>query len=289
MTTRVDEKELSETEHKDALDILEDISEREEPVELTEASSAQAAQRRYTRIAYYSVALCVVIVILFAWLSSYYVISLQTQFSETTSGTMERFDSRIAKLESEFRPSAPEPKFVEFVVPASAPRLGSPDAKVTVVEFADFQCPFCGKFHDTVFSLLKKEYIDTGKVSFVYQDFAFLGKESDIAAQAAKCAGQQGKFWEYADYLFSHQAGENEGAFVSKNLKSFARTVQLNVQQFAVCLDSGTFAQAVDDETASGRKIGVSGTPTVLVNGKVLVGALPYTDFKQAIDEALAE
>jgi protein-disulfide isomerase len=178
---------------------------------------------------------------------------------------------------------------VQFTPPEGAPRLGDANAKVTIVEFADFQCPFCGRFQQSVYPQIKSEYIDTGKATLVYQDFAFLGEESTVAAEAAKCAGDQGKFWEYHDYLFTHQKGENQGAFVARNLKAFARLLKLDVAKFNACLDSGQKKQAVEDETTAGKNIGVTGTPTIIVNGKVFVGALPFDTFKQAIDEAFAK
>ncbi|MEK7647106.1 MAG: thioredoxin domain-containing protein, partial [Patescibacteria group bacterium] len=91
--------------------------------------------------------------------------------------------------------------------------LGNPEAPVTVVEYSDFQCPFCGRFFHTTLSEFKENYIKTGQAKFIYRDFAFLGQESIDAAAAAKCAGDQGKFWDYHDYLFSHQSGENQGNF----------------------------------------------------------------------------
>jgi len=96
-----------------------------------------------------------------------------------------------------------------------------------IIEYADFQCPFCGKFFKETEETLIKDYVDAGKVRFVYRDFAFLGKESLKAAEAARCAGDQGKFWEYHDYLYNHQNGENQGAFSNLYLKSFAGELKL--------------------------------------------------------------
>ncbi|HEV7424691.1 MAG TPA: thioredoxin domain-containing protein [Candidatus Paceibacterota bacterium] len=104
--------------------------------------------------------------------------------------------------------------------------MGSLQAKVTVVEYADFQCPFCGKlFQETEPTIMN--YVKDGKIDFVYRDFPFLGSESIRAAIAARCAADQGKFWEYHDYLYNHQSGENQGAFSDVNLKSFASVLKL--------------------------------------------------------------
>ena len=262
-------------------DVLSDASEK--PL------SELKLVKRAMRVAHYSVVVCLLAVMLFAWVSSYYVINLETKFSQSSAEMFAQLSGRIGKIEAVTRPAPQVPKFANFQVPDGAPRLGSADAQVTVVEFADFQCPFCSRFQQLVYPQLKAEYVDTGKASFVYQDFAFLGEESKLSGQAAKCASEQGKFWEYHDYLFSHQKGENEGAFSVKNLKTFARNLKLNYSDFGACLDSGKYATVVDAETKSGRDIGVTGTPTVLVNGKVMVGAQPYASFKQAIDEALAK
>ena len=94
--------------------------------------------------------------------------------------------------------------------------------------YEDFQCPFCGKFDRESEQMVRNTYVADGRVKFVYRDFAFLGPESIKAAEAARCAGDQGKFWEYHDYLFSHQNGENQGGFADPKLKSFAVGLGLN-------------------------------------------------------------
>jgi protein-disulfide isomerase len=104
---------------------------------------------------------------------------------------------------------------------------GNSQSGVTLVEYADFQCPFCGKFFNESEQTVIANYIKQGKINFVYRDFTFLGPESVEAAQAARCAADQGKFWQYHDYLFSHQMGENQGAFATPNLKTFAVTLGL--------------------------------------------------------------
>ena len=167
------------------------------------------------------------------------------------------------------------------------PVLGNPDAPVTVVEFSDYQCPFCGRFYKTVEKQLIDTYVKTGKVKFVYRDFAFLGDESQWAAQAANCAGDQGKYWQYHDYLFDHQQGENEGAFSKANLKRFAKDMGLNNAQFDLCLDSGKHEAEVAKDVEAGRQFGVGGTPTTFINGKLIAGAQPFAAFEQAIEEAL--
>jgi protein-disulfide isomerase len=165
--------------------------------------------------------------------------------------------------------------------------LGNADAKVTVVEFADYQCPYCEKWYSDIMPQLKSQYINTNKIKFVYQDLAILGPDSSAAAEATHCAADQNRFWQYHDYLFSHQGQENGGWAGATNLKKFAKALGMNTAQFNQCLDSGKYKQEVLDETAAGKSYGVSGTPSTFVNGQIVVGAQPFSVFQQAIDAAL--
>ncbi|MBI4099202.1 DsbA family protein [Candidatus Parcubacteria bacterium] len=167
------------------------------------------------------------------------------------------------------------------------PFLGPAEAKVTIIEFSDFQCPFCGRFFRDAEPRIIENYVKTGKARFVYRDLAFLGEESVRAAEAANCAREQNKFWEYHDKLFTSQSGENNGAFSDDNLKKFARDLQLGDQAFDACLDSGKYKSEVQKDTDDARLAGATGTPTVFINGRVLVGALPYENFAKVIEEEL--
>jgi len=165
--------------------------------------------------------------------------------------------------------------------------LGSPSAPVTFIEFGDFQCPFCGRFYSTTEKELVEKYVKTGQVKLIWRDFAFLGQESFDSAVAARCAGEQGKFWEYHNYLFENQKGENRGAFSVANLKNFARALNLETAQFNSCLDSQKYLPAVENETELGRQLGVDGTPSSFINGVHITGALPFAQFEAVIQEAL--
>lgn len=121
-----------------------------------------------------------------------------------------------------------------------------------------------------------------------YWHFAFLGQESQWAAEASECAAEQDAFWEYHDYLFVKQAGENQGVFNKENLIQFAVDLGLEPEQFNECLDSGRNTQVVQSETSAGRQIGVQSTPTFLVNGQPIVGAQPFEIFEQIIEDQLA-
>ena len=169
---------------------------------------------------------------------------------------------------------------------------GNPNSKVVMVEYADYQSPFCGKFFTETVTPLTKTYINTGKIAFVYRDFAFLGSESEKAAEATRCAKDQGKYWEYHDYLFTHQNGENQGNFADKNLKAFAKTLGLNTADFNSCLDSGKYTQAVKDSVAEASSAGVDTTPFsfILKDGKVVdtvKGAYPLSEVTAKLDAAL--
>lgn len=187
-------------------------------------------------------------------------------------------------------PSAPTALTkVDVKVTTDDPIKGNPNAKLTVVEFSDFQCPFCERFFKDVEPQILKEYVDTGKVRFVYKSLAFLGKESSDAANGALCAKEQNKFWEYHDKLFTSQQGENQGAFALPNLKKFAVDLGLNAAQFNSCLDAQKYnAQVVADQVEANRN-GFNSTPSTAVGSTPIIGAQPYAQFKAAIDAELAK
>ncbi len=133
---------------------------------------------------------------------------------------------------------------------------------------------------------LAPNYIDTGRVRLVYRNFPVIGQESEWAAEAALCAADQNKFWTYGNYLFTHQAGENTGAFSRSNLKAFAVTLGLNAGTFNSCFDGGKYTARVQQELNEGRQRGVQATPTFFINGKKYAGALSYNQFVQIINSA---
>jgi protein-disulfide isomerase len=167
--------------------------------------------------------------------------------------------------------------------------LGSPAAKVTIIEYADFQCPFCGRFESTTVGQLKEKYVKTGQAKIIYRDFAFLGAESVESAEAARCAGEQDKFWDFHDYLYAHQNGENQGAFAAMNLKKFAGALKLDQAKFDSCLDDHKYKSAVEASLKTGQGLGVTGTPTTFVNGQEIVGAQPIAQFETLIQAALTK
>lgn len=174
----------------------------------------------------------------------------------------------------------------KILVRSDSEKISTPSAKVTIVEFGDYQCPACG----AAFPIAKRIINDyKGKINFVFRHFAFIGPESTWAAEAAECAGEQGKFWDYHDYLYEHQSGENQGAFSKDNLKSFAKILSLDTPKFNSCLDSDKYSGKVSSDTNDGKTLGVNSTPTFFINGEKEIGVLNYNAFKSKIDSLLSK
>jgi len=170
--------------------------------------------------------------------------------------------------------------------------LGDPDAPVEIVEFGDYQCPFCGRFFRDVEPRLREEYVKTGKAKIVYRDFAFLGPESQGAALAAQCASDQGKFWAYHDKLFTIElldGQEHNGNLSEQLFKSISSDLGLDTAKFDSCLDTQKYKAEVEKDYTDGVAAGVQGTPTTFVNGKLISGAVSYELFKTEIEAALGK
>ena len=170
------------------------------------------------------------------------------------------------------------------------PFLGNPNAKVTVIEFSDFQCPFCRKFYTDTLPQIKKDYIDTSKIKFVYRDFPLSFHPGAVpAAEGAECARDQDKFWEMHDAIFDEQGKLGSGTvqFTADDVKKWAANIGLNTSKFNQCLDSGKYKQEVEKDLADGSAAGVNGTPATFINGRLVSGAQPFTAFKVVIDEEL--
>jgi protein-disulfide isomerase len=162
--------------------------------------------------------------------------------------------------------------------------LGDENAPVTIIEYSDFQCPYCGRLYRNALKDIKENYVDTGKVKFVFRHFPLSFHEfAQKAAEAAECAGEQGKFWEYHDKLF-----ENQNALKIDDLKKYASELGLDTTQFNDCLDSGKYKERVKSDSSLGQSQGVSGTPASFVNGIKVSGAQPFSAFQQIIEAELA-
>jgi protein-disulfide isomerase len=166
-------------------------------------------------------------------------------------------------------------------VAATGPTRGPPDAKVTIVEFSDFQCPYCGAAFGTVEQLMQQY---AGKVKLVFRQFPLpIHPQAEKAAEASLCAADQKKFWEFHDLLF-----RNQKKLDASDLKTYAASAGLDGPKFAQCLDSGDKKKQVDLDLEAGQAAGVNGTPAFFINGVFLNGALPIEEFKKVIDPELA-
>ncbi len=173
--------------------------------------------------------------------------------------------------------------------------MGEANAPVLVEVWSDFQCPACQQFAQSVEPLLVENYVATGKIRYEYRHFPFIddqaiGDESDQAANASMCAAAQDKFWEYHDFLFANWDGENQGAFADKRLVAIAEAAGLDMAQFNDCFEANTYEDVINQDLADGNSAGVTGTPSVFVNGTIIKpGFVPsFDDVAQAIDAAIA-
>jgi len=174
--------------------------------------------------------------------------------------------------------------------------LGDPGAPVTVFIFSDFQCPFCGKFFEETEHLIRQDYVESGKVKVVYKDLAFLGPESIAAAEAAQCAADQGKFWQYHDAIYTIEYNEtktignaeNTGNLNRSTFEEIASGLGMNTDEFLNCFDSGKYTAEVEKDIEEAKAVmDRLSTPTIFVNDEIFQGAFPYSVFKEAIDAAL--
>jgi len=173
----------------------------------------------------------------------------------------------------------------------NASALGNEQAKITIVEFADYQCPFCAQFNKETKDAIVENFIDTGKAKFLYKDLIVndgSDKASTLAAAASYCAAEQGMYWAYHDELFKNSNGENTGWITKDNLKQFANNVRVpDLMRFSDCVDTGKYNDVVSENDSFARNIGLQSTPSfIFYNGTTPVaiqGAQPYEAFEQII------
>ncbi|MCR4403795.1 MAG: DsbA family protein [Candidatus Acetothermia bacterium] len=209
-------------------------------------------------------------------------------------GQVKALSEQVAKLAAQAQAPAqaqaqrPEgPERVEVSVDDD-PALGRPEAPVVIVEFSDFQCPYCARFAQQTFPQLKKEYIDTGKVRLVFRDFPLsFHQNAAPTAEAAQCAHEQGRFWEYHDRLFAGQGEWSGSASASQIFAGYAEGLGLDGARFRECLASRRYKEEVQRDFNDGIGYGVTGTPTFFINGRKLVGAQPFSAFQQMIEAEL--
>ncbi len=218
---------------------------------------------------------------------------------------VERLRREVEALQSELRlmrefmlerlaqPSRPSASVEAKVALGDSPMLGKGDAPLTLVEFSDYQCPYSGRFAETTLPTLKRDYVEGGRLRYVFHDFPLdrLHPQARKAAEAARCAGEQGRYWEMHDVLFQHQQG-----LQSEQLRDYAEQLGLDGTAFAACLDSGKYQAVVQREYTEGLALGVRGTSSFVlgktradntVEGVLFTGARPLDEFRQAMDRLL--
>ncbi len=197
-----------------------------------------------------------------------------------------QLDSLSEKLETDQKTSSVESRKasrVELTISEEDHIRGNPDAPVTIIEYSDFQCPFCQRFHPTVRQILE-DYPD--QVRWVYKHFPLdsIHSEARPSAEASECAAEQGKFWQFADELF-----ENQSRMGSSLYEELASQIGLNMGQFESCISSRKYKDHVEADLQEGIKAGITGTPGSFVNGEEISGAVPYDYLKTTVEQALAD
>jgi len=170
-----------------------------------------------------------------------------------------------------------------------SPRIGDDDAEISIVEFGDYQCTFCYKFHQNTLSDIQIQYIDSGKVNYVYRDFPLNGHDSILAAEASYCADDQDRYWKYHNILFDNWAGEKTGWINTNSLVRFAIQAELNIHEFKNCLSTHKYYQKVIDNENYAKKIDISATPSFLIfnDGELIriIGAEQLEKFQNVIEQ----
>ena len=218
--------------------------------------------------------------LLLTLLNSYNIFNLDSKVNFIAAGVLAGGSEKQGTPPGSDAPSAPS---VEIEVNGNVKGLN--DAPVTIVEYSDFECPFCTRFYENTLPLITSNYIEKGKVKFIYKDFP-LGFHTNAqkAAEAAKCAGEQDKFWDMHDRLFERGVSGGVSSF-----KQYASQIGLDTTEFNNCLDSGKMTSAVQQDFAEGQLKGVTGTPAFFINGQSLVGAQPFEAFQQIIEAELSK
>lgn len=170
-----------------------------------------------------------------------------------------------------------------------SPIVGDPQAPITILEWGDYQCTFCYRFHESSLQTIAEEYIQPGKARLVFNDFPLNGPDSVLAAEASHCAEDQGRYWEYHHELYSNWAGEQTGWINRDSLNKFAKSVGLDLEKFNSCLDQHKYRQKVLELEQFGREIGIDATPLFLIFDDQRVikikGNQPIDVFRKAIQE----
>lgn len=170
-----------------------------------------------------------------------------------------------------------------------SPIMGDPDAPITILEWGDYQCTFCYKFHQDTLDIINEEFIKTGKVKVIFKDFPLNGPDSKLAAESSYCAHDQGKYWEYHDHLYENWAGERTGWITREALSEFAKSINLDTAEFNKCLNESKHENKINSIYEFGKQIGIDATPSFLVfNDEKIIkirGNQPLEVFLKTFDE----
>lgn len=206
---------------------------------------------------------------------------------------LEKNGSGTTNIQAIQQPTAVQPQPTlgkQDVAVGHLPPKGSSNAKVKIIAFEDWRCPFCDQFFKNTESQIIKDYVDTGKAVIYYRNYQFLGQASVTAGNAGECSNEQGKFWAMHDYLYQNQPSESDTSmYTTDKLTEIAGSLEMNTSQFRSCLSSTKYQKNLDQDLADGQKVGVTGTPTVFIDGNPVVGAQPYSAFKTIIDQELSK
>ncbi|MBU3957350.1 DsbA family protein [Patescibacteria group bacterium] len=177
---------------------------------------------------------------------------------------------------------------INKIVSSGAASKGKEDASVTIVEFSEYQCPYCGRYVAETYPQILEEYGD--KIRYVFHDYPLsFHPHAQKLAEVARCAGDQDQYWEMHDLIFENQGVWSSKQNVETDINSYVSQLGLDKEKFDECLVSGKYTQAVKDDSELGTEVGVQGTPTFFINGQKLVGAQPFESFKAIIDAELAK
>ena len=178
---------------------------------------------------------------------------------------------------------------ISKLIENGSPIMGNPNAPITILEWGDYQCTFCYKFHQNSLDTIKEDFVKTGEVKIIFKDFPLNGFDSKLAAEATYCAQDQNKYWEYHDELYKNWGGERTGWITQESLNKFAITIDLNLKEFNDCLDNHTYKDRVNTHYQFGKELGIDATPSFLVfNGEKIIkirGNQPLDVFLKTFDK----
>jgi len=200
----------------------------------------------------------------------------------------------VVIITSNYNIENPQTNKLSIDTTKGSPVLGESSAPITIIEFGDYQCPFCQKWNQNTKPLIDRDYISTGKVKLIYVDFPIVGPDSINAHAGSYCADEQGLYWQYHDFLYKNQGHENSGWVSVNNLKNIVSGMEgIDVNLFSNCIDSGKYNDRVKENKNIAVKNGAKSTPSFIVigpngHGVAISGAQPYSVFKQTIDEMMS-